>query len=180
MLHAEPTRTKEGEWPQLELWKKMKRTDVKFLQGWWDKAEKEHGTKMIDAESTHFANWQATYLNKWGTVLADGKAQGVIREIASIDPKTHPFVDGMIIERSAKQQKDERASTWHGLGITINKYDGSDFEQSSILASFTVALYQDGIPQATFGCDSNFKEIEWSREDLWHNFLDVHCEDFKA
>ena len=64
MLHAEPTRTKEGKWPQLELWKKMVRLDVKFLQGWWDKAERDGGTKMIDADTTHFATWQESYFNK--------------------------------------------------------------------------------------------------------------------
>ena len=59
----------------------MKRLDVEFLQGWWDIAESQSDSKMIDPDTTHFAHWHSeeSYFDKQGTVDDNGMSHGVIR-----------------------------------------------------------------------------------------------------
>ena len=63
------------------MWKKMKRLDVEFLQGWWDMAEGQGDSKMIDPYTTHFAHWHSelSYFDKQGTVDDNGMSHGVVR-----------------------------------------------------------------------------------------------------
>ena len=147
MLQSTPTGPVVGDWPELGLWKKMKRLDIKYLNGWWKKAEGAGGMKMIDEDNTHFTKWhESDWKIIQGTKNADGKGQGVNRLVAF--SKTS-LVNGMIIEKSVKPHKEKWKDDKHGFSIDIES-DGDE-------PHFTVNYYENGMPLAMFQCDSDFK-----------------------
>ena len=82
----------------------------------------------------------------------------------------------MIIEMSTKQQKEKWKNDWHGLGLVIESACGIDTTPDC----FSVLYYENTYLTAQFKCDSDFNEVEWSREDRENFFGQLHCKDFKA